>query len=164
MCFSIFLPPSQGKSLQYFGPELIKVELSSVKNDHAFWKRSLDFAAITPTTSPVWSYQTPRTEAWGGTRIQLQMGFLSQHLASPSESLEKMQCASSVTSLNMSITSLRGCIRSVQGMDLIRVHWGNIFKWPTLLYASLVIHLLCFISDGTSWLIALIRKICCTFI
>lgn len=67
------------------------------------------------------------------------MEFLSQHLSSPSESLQKMQRALPLTSLNMSITSLRGCIRSEQGADLIRVHWANIVTRATLSSLSLLV-------------------------
>lgn len=65
--------------------------------------------------------------------------YLSISLHQP-EFLQKMQRALSLTSLNMSITSLWGCIRSEQGADLIRVHWANIVTWATLLSVSLLIH------------------------
>lgn len=79
---------------------------------------------ITATALPVWSHQTPHTDARGASRVwgterQLQMGLLSQHLSFPSKSLPKMQRAISVTSLNVSITSLEGCIRPALGADLI---------------------------------------------
>ncbi len=101
------------------------LEESFVKNDQEFWKRGLACGCVGLMLLCQRHYQSDLIRhhilvsggGWGewGEReddYQFQMGFISQHLSSPSESLPKMQRAISITSLNVSITSLGGWIRS----------------------------------------------------
>lgn len=96
---------------------------------------------ITPTTLPVWSHQTAHTDAWGHS------GYAGRSASSkwdPYLSISlyhqrrcrRCNVSLSLTSLNLPITSLRGCIRWARRADLIRVHWGNMSRLRHISFVS----------------------------
>lgn len=124
--FSECLHHSLCKSLQYSEFKPIRGKLILAKSDQAFWKQSLGCVGLKSLRQRHYQSDLIRRHTldiregysgYCGPYYQLQMEFLSQHLSSPSESLLKMQRAISVTSLNVSITSLGGCIRSGIGFN-----------------------------------------------